>query len=209
METEVKKLYEAMYLIDTGEATSDWEGINAAIKNILDKSEAEVVSFRKWDECKLAYEIDHKSRGTYFLCYFNAPPESIRVIERNIQLSEKIMRVLILKADHLTQEDLEKGTPSELATKRIEQAAEKLAQAEQEAAEAAKVAAEPEQESEAVAEVATSEVQESESVAEVAAAEVQEPEAVAEVTEEPKQSEESEQESESVDTAEGAEESKQ
>ena len=33
-----KKLYEAMFLVDSGDAGSDWDGIIAAIKKILKKA---------------------------------------------------------------------------------------------------------------------------------------------------------------------------
>ena len=117
METVVKKLYEAMFLVDSAQAASDWDGVNTAIKNILERAEAEVVSIRKWDERRLAYEIKGKARGTYILCYFKAEGERIKQIERDVQLSERIMRVLILCADSISQEDIEKDTSVMLAEK--------------------------------------------------------------------------------------------
>jgi len=109
--------YEAMFLIDSGLAASDWDGVNAAISKILERAVAEVILMRKWDERKLAYDIAGKSRGTYVLCYFKASPGNVHQIEREVQLSEKIMRVLILKADHLTTEDMFKETPAMQAEK--------------------------------------------------------------------------------------------
>ena len=102
-----RKLYEAMFLIDSAEAASDWDGINATIRTILEKAEAEIVSTRKWSECKLAYEIDHKTRGTYILVYFRADGGKIAQIERDVRLCERIMRVLILNAEAMGQEGIE------------------------------------------------------------------------------------------------------
>ncbi len=118
METTVMKLYEAMFLVDSAEATADWEGINAVIKKILEKTGAEIVSIRKWDDRRLAYEINGKSRGTYILCYFRTEGGRIREIERDVQLSERIMRVLILSVEHMSQEDIEKDTPAGQTEKR-------------------------------------------------------------------------------------------
>jgi small subunit ribosomal protein S6 len=105
-------LYEGLFLIDSGEAASDWKGINTSIENILGKAGAEVVSMKKWDERRLAYEISGQSRGTYILTYFNCDPTSINSIERDVQLSEQIMRVLILRTDKMSSEDMEKDTPA-------------------------------------------------------------------------------------------------
>ena len=114
METIVnnKKLYEAMFLVDSAEAASNWDGINKLIMSIMEKAGAEIVSMKKWDERKLAYTIKKQTRGTYILCYFRADGVKIGDIERDVRLSERIMRVLILKAEHLTEEDIAKETPA-------------------------------------------------------------------------------------------------
>jgi len=101
-----------MFLVDSAQTGADWEGVIAAIKTILRKAEAEIVSIRKWDDRRLAYDINGKSRGTYILCYFKADGERIQEIEKAVQLSEQIMRVLILSAEHLTADDIEKDTPA-------------------------------------------------------------------------------------------------
>jgi len=62
---------------------------------------------RKWDERKLAYDIERKSRGTYILCYFKADTQRIAGIEKDVQLSEKVMRVLILGTEKRPAEMIE------------------------------------------------------------------------------------------------------
>lgn len=112
METTVKRLYEAMFLIDSAEAARDWDGIIKIISTIMEKAQVEVVSMHKWDERPLAYKISKCIRGTYILVYFRAAGARIGEIEREVQLSERILRVLILRADHLTEQDLQKETPA-------------------------------------------------------------------------------------------------
>jgi len=128
LKTVVKKLYEAMFLVDSAEASADWDGVNTTIKRILERAEAEIVSLRKWDERKLAYEINGKSRGTYILCYFKAEGEKVREIERDVQLSEQIMRVLILCAEGRDKQDIEKETPVMPAGKQKQKAAQAAAE---------------------------------------------------------------------------------
>jgi small subunit ribosomal protein S6 len=106
-----------MFLIDSALAAADWDGIIATITTILEKAKAEILSIRKWEDRKLAYDIKGKSRGLYILCYFRADGGKIQDIEKNVQLSEQIMRVLILNAEHLTTEDIEKDTPAIKAEK--------------------------------------------------------------------------------------------
>ena len=118
METLAKnKLYEGMFLIDSAHAGSDWDGVIASITRILERVQAEIVSIRKWDDRKLAYAIGGKTRGTYILCYFRADSRKIQDIEKAVKLSEQIMRVLILNAERITKEDMEKETPATKAEK--------------------------------------------------------------------------------------------
>ena len=107
METAVKRLYEGMFLVDSTQA-SDFDAVVKIIKKLLDRSDAEIVSIRNWAEKRLAYEIDHKSRGTYVLCYFKADAEKIRNIEKDVQLSEQVMRVLILGTETRDKRDVDK-----------------------------------------------------------------------------------------------------
>ena len=117
-----KKLYEGMFLVDSGKAASDWDGVNAAINKILERAEAEIVSMRKWDDRRLAYDIRRTSRGTYMLCYFKAEGQKIQGIEKDVQLSENVIRVLILSTDQMTKEDIERDTPATKVEKEKEKA---------------------------------------------------------------------------------------
>src|SRR4030042_233841 len=97
LETGIKKLYEAMFLIDSAEAAKDWDGLIELISKMLTKADAEIVSIRKWDERALAYSIRRCTRGTYILAYFKSDGKKIHEIERDVQLSERIIRVLVLR----------------------------------------------------------------------------------------------------------------
>jgi small subunit ribosomal protein S6 len=108
----VKRLYEAMFLVDSV-TQADWDKTNTAIKKMLGKAGAEIVSIKKWDERRLAYEINGKNRGTYILCYFQADGQKIRQIERDAQLSELILRVLILGTEGRSKEDIEQDIASQ------------------------------------------------------------------------------------------------
>ncbi len=98
--------YEAMFLIGQA-AAADLAGVIEHIKEILTRGHAELVAMRKWDERRLAYEIKKQKRGLYILAYFKAPGGQLSHIERDCNLSEKLLRVLILRADHLTVEEMQ------------------------------------------------------------------------------------------------------
>lgn len=113
LETAVKRLYEGMFLVDSALAAQDWQKILDEVQRILDRAGAEVVSLRKWDERRLSYDIQGKSRGTYILVYFNCDTDKVNGIERDVQLSELIVRSLVLRTDKMVAEEIEKPTPFE------------------------------------------------------------------------------------------------
>ncbi len=98
--------YEGMFLFPQS-ATSDLAAASQHVLDHLEKVGAEVVSFRKWDDRRLAYPIKGNKRGVYFLGYFNLSGDKMASLERNLLLSEDLVRFLITRADHLTQEQIE------------------------------------------------------------------------------------------------------
>jgi len=123
-----KYVYEAMLLISQSEAT-DLAGVIEHINEILKRSDAELIAMKKWDERRLAYEIDKQKRGVYLLAYFEAPGAKMTGFERDCNLSERILRVLAVRADHLTLDQMKAADArEELATEaklRAERAAER------------------------------------------------------------------------------------
>lgn len=97
--------YEAMFLLSPAVA-ADLAGALAHINEILQRGHAQVLAMKKWFEGRLAYEIRGQKRGVYILAYFRAPAADIAHIERDCNLSEKIMRALILRCDHLSDEEI-------------------------------------------------------------------------------------------------------
>ena len=97
--------YEAMFLMSQSVA-ADLGGAVEHIKEVIARGHGEIIAMRKWDERRLAYEIRGQKRGTYILCYFKAPNTMLSHIERDCNLSEKILRVMILRADHLTDDEV-------------------------------------------------------------------------------------------------------
>ena len=98
-------IYEAMFLVSQSEA-AQFASLIEHIEDILSRGGAEIVSMRKWDERRLAYEIEKQKRGVYILVYLRCPTDSVAKIERDVQISERIMRMLITKADHLSPEEI-------------------------------------------------------------------------------------------------------
>ncbi len=98
--------YEALFLISQANAATLQDTLDH-IGEVLKRAHAEVVAIKKWDERRLAFEIDKQKRGVYILAYFSCPAASIEGIHRDVNLSEKLMRCLVIRADHLTVEEMQ------------------------------------------------------------------------------------------------------
>ena len=99
--------YEGMFLFDPAVMT-DWEHITAELDRLMNRSGARMIACGKWDERRLAYEIRGRKRAVYALTYFEAEPDKISSLERDARLSEAVIRCLLLRVDHLSEEDMKK-----------------------------------------------------------------------------------------------------
>lgn len=103
-ETRIQN-YEAFVLFPQS-ASADLQGSIDHVKEILAGRKAELLSVAKWDERRLAYDIRSNKRGLYLLAYFRSDTRNLGQIERDLTLSERILRSLVTRADHLTEEQL-------------------------------------------------------------------------------------------------------
>ena len=96
-------MYEGLFLIDNAHATMEWDNVVKHIHDSLQKNGAEILKTEKWGEKKLAYKIKGHKRGTYLLIHFNAKNTAIATIKRDFQLSDYIVRSLIVKDDKIEE----------------------------------------------------------------------------------------------------------
>ncbi len=122
------KLYEGLFLFDANLAAKDWPGLEKHIDDLLTKNEAKMVYSERWPDRKLAYEVKGCRKGTYLLTYFNAPGPAITALHRDVQLSERVLRLMVLQNEYIEEV---------LETHKTRQAERDAARAEKAAAESA------------------------------------------------------------------------
>ncbi len=89
------RVYEGLFLLDSGKS-ADWNAATSHVHGILTRYGATIIDSRKWDERRLAYEIRGHKRGSYMLVYFDAPRLNLAQVRRDLELSEMIIRYLIV-----------------------------------------------------------------------------------------------------------------
>ena len=110
---KVVNQYEAMFLYGAGGA--DAEKSIALSRGFIEKHNGTIQVIKKWDERKLAYEIGKNKRGTYVIAFFQASGPAVASIERDVKLSEDVLRVLITRADHLNETEMNAVEPQPIA----------------------------------------------------------------------------------------------
>jgi small subunit ribosomal protein S6 len=100
--------YEGLFLFPASVAT-DLKAASDHVYELLARADAQVISFAKWDERRLAYDIKGNKRGVYFLTYFKAAADQIANIEKGCNLSERLLRGMVTRADHVTDEQIEES----------------------------------------------------------------------------------------------------
>jgi small subunit ribosomal protein S6 len=100
-----KRSYESMFLLASEK--TDFEAASEPIRNVLARNEAEVLLLKAWDERRLTYGIRGHKRGLYALAFFQVDPSRVVEIEHDCRLDERFLRVLIIRRDRLTAEEIE------------------------------------------------------------------------------------------------------
>ena len=139
--------YEFMFILDPTLDDAASLAVVERVEGIVKGQGGEIVSLKPWERRRLAYPIAGHHEGLYILCYFDAPPASIRGIENRVRLAEGVLRFIVLRTDKETRErdqaaDLRRR--EERAARAAAAAAEAAARAAEEAAEeAGETAAKP------------------------------------------------------------------
>jgi small subunit ribosomal protein S6 len=97
--------YEGMFLVFNKEARKTHEYLEEHVNGLLAKVGAKVVRFGRWDQRQLAYEIKGQREGIFYLVYFEADPNAITALRREAELSELVLRLLVLALDRIPSED--------------------------------------------------------------------------------------------------------
>jgi len=87
--------YELLYIVHP-DLESSIDSITDRVRGYIENRSGKINYEENWGKRKLAYEVKKADVGIYILWYFSAPQKSIAKIEKDIRLTEEIIRYLIL-----------------------------------------------------------------------------------------------------------------
>lgn len=115
--------YEVMYVIDAALEDSARNEVIARFSDLVAKNGGSVDRVDEWGKRRLAYAINYKTEGYYVLMYIQGPAELPRELERNFQISDKVLRSLVVRYEGdvpAKREPLRPYAPREAAAEEVE-----------------------------------------------------------------------------------------
>jgi small subunit ribosomal protein S6 len=91
--------YELAFIIEPNVDDEGVTGVVDKVSQFVGAIDGEVTSIDVWGRRKLAYPINKRYEGTYVLLQVKMPPTAIVDLERNLKLSEDIIRHLLIRVD--------------------------------------------------------------------------------------------------------------
>ena len=100
--------YETVFILTPVLSDDQMKEAAAKFKKILTDKGAEIVNEEAWGLKKMAYAIQKKSTGFYYLVEFKAEPSVIKTLETAFRRDEKVIRFQTVKLDKYAVEYAEK-----------------------------------------------------------------------------------------------------
>lgn len=96
---EVKRMnkYEVVYIIDPAVEEEARKELVAKFNTLIADNGGVVDKVEEWGKRRLAYAIDYKTEGYYVLVNFQAESELPKELERNLQISDSVIRYQVIK----------------------------------------------------------------------------------------------------------------
>ena len=76
---------------------------------VITKSGGSIENVDIWGKRRMAYEIKKHAEGIYAVVDFSATPEATVELDRQLKLSESVLRTKVLRADELIAQRAEQG----------------------------------------------------------------------------------------------------
>jgi small subunit ribosomal protein S6 len=97
-------LYESTFIIRHDMSTQQVEQLAESFSDIIKNNGGDVPKTEHWGLKTLAYRINKNRKGHYVFFNLDAPSAAVQEYERNLRLSEDVLRYLTVRVDELDPE---------------------------------------------------------------------------------------------------------
>jgi small subunit ribosomal protein S6 len=89
--------YEVVYIIDPAVEDEARKALINRFNDLIAENGGTVDKVEEWGKKRLAYAIDYKTEGYYVLVNFQGEAELPKELERNLQISDSVIRYQVIK----------------------------------------------------------------------------------------------------------------
>ena len=93
--------YEVVYIVRPDVATDQIEKLTKRFSESIEKEGGKVVKAEQWGLRTLAYQINKHRKGYYTMLAVELPGSSVNEIERQLGLTEDVIRFLTIRVDSI------------------------------------------------------------------------------------------------------------
>ncbi|MGD9547701.1 MAG: 30S ribosomal protein S6 [Candidatus Krumholzibacteriia bacterium] len=90
------KKYELIFILHADQPESEMEGRVARVKEIVSRHGGEITQENHWGVRRLAYEIEHETKGNYMFLKFRAAGTVVEELDKFLRLDDKVLRHLVV-----------------------------------------------------------------------------------------------------------------
>jgi len=91
--------YELTMIIPSDVNEEEVNGVLAQVQTWIEGTQGKVTNVDHWGRRRLAYNIAEYREGYYILINLELDPQTTTELERNLKLSERVMRHLLIRLD--------------------------------------------------------------------------------------------------------------
>lgn len=99
MATTNQQSYELMVIFTPVLAEDDYKTAQKKFSDLIKDNGGDITHLNPWGLRSLAYPIEKKTTGLYWVCEFNAPTDLIAKLELQMNRDENVMRHMVNKLD--------------------------------------------------------------------------------------------------------------
>ncbi len=87
--------YELAYIADPELDDEALTALEERVKSLVEDASGKTIDVERWGKRKLAYPIQHRKEGFYFVLKTQMPSTAGREIERDLKIEQQVLRYLI------------------------------------------------------------------------------------------------------------------
>ncbi|MBZ4672962.1 MAG: rpsF [Deferribacteraceae bacterium] len=93
------RTYETLFIVNPDLTQEDAVSVFEKFKTLVTENGGEIINDEAWGKLRLAYEIERKTEGYYFLIQFNSDVNVPAELEKRFKYDESVIRFIVIKID--------------------------------------------------------------------------------------------------------------